>query len=289
MFKEKITPLMRPHQTEALKEEARAIEAMLNAPPHISSAIQNRGDIVRHFNTLTNDIENQTPKPYRDTEIDLARRREVELRETITQGMPTQKEMRRNPAGAVDKHLKWERENKQNILEWKNIRLRLHNGGHLNEIPEARDVANFEQYRPADASHELNMHNMQISGKDYYLPPTGSGPVAVMSDEQADVLKQVNPELFSKMAMLSNDQRAEILNMVNHYISLPEEVPINPDPIQTEGIQGLNSIGPKVKKKRGAKAGLKDSEISEAEKERRKKASIRLTQMHQEKRLAKGG
>jgi phage-related minor tail protein len=53
--------------------------------------------------------------------------------------------MRKNPAGAVDWHQKWEKANKQLIRMWKNIKIQ------QNPDSSDRDLANIERYRPTGA------------------------------------------------------------------------------------------------------------------------------------------
>ena len=214
-FREKTTPLMRPQQAEKVKDEAAVLTNMLSAPPHISSAIENRGQVHRHLQSLKRDLEKQVPLPYQGSEIDSANNRERVLRETITQGMPTQAEMRKNPPGAVDKHRMWQHYKKSDLLEWKNIRLRQHAGGDVEHLPFARDVANFERYRPTGGAQELSMDGAQITGKQYHLPPAGAAPVVVMTDEKMKALQELDPELAGKMAVLGNAERADVLELID--------------------------------------------------------------------------
>jgi hypothetical protein len=78
--------------------------------------------------------------------------------------MPSQEEMRKSPPGAIGKHMRWEKQNKKNLEEWKNLKLRLN---HEDTDP---DVANFERFRPTSSS-SLNMDNAHIPGNQYFLPP----------------------------------------------------------------------------------------------------------------------
>lgn len=158
----------------------------------------------RQIRAIDRQLQTDAPRPYSESERDAAVARERDLREKIREGMCTQAEMRRNPAGATDKHRAWEKARKADVLEWKNVRVRMHASGMIDSVRDAQDVANIETFRPAHASHELNMDNAQIPGKDIYLP---SGPIAVrnvMSDEdreahkawlEAEVQRQVNERM----------------------------------------------------------------------------------------------
>ena len=135
-FQESTNSLFRPHQVEQTKDEIKRLEGTLNAPPHIAAQIQDRGEMTRQLRSLRRNLDQQAPKPYEISEKDSAVARSEQLKAEILEGMPTQAEMRRNPAGAVDKHRKWEKHNKLKILEWKNIQLRRHAGGDLDELPD---------------------------------------------------------------------------------------------------------------------------------------------------------
>ena len=76
----------------------------------------------------------------------------------------------------------------------------------------------------------MNMDRAQIAGKDYRLPPPGAGPAAIMSDKDAEVLRETNPELLAAMGTLTNEQRTEVLDMVRAIAGLEEksEQPVQP-------------------------------------------------------------
>lgn len=234
-FQENTKPLLRHNQIQDYQEEAKRLEGIMSAPPHVAAQIQDMGEVRRQLFAVKTALETQTPQPYTQEILDGAVAREAELREQWMQGMPTQAEMRRNPAGARDKHVRWERANKEKILEWKNIRLRLHASGYLNEAHDATDIANIERYRPREASHELNMHNEQIPGKVQFGPVPGAGPVAVMTDAESEVLKAADPDLHAKMALLDNDSRRRVIEAVQKAMGKtvePEPEPA-PEPVAT--------------------------------------------------------
>lgn len=223
-------PLLRPRQLNALHGEEKRLESVLSAPPHIAGTV-NRGEMTRQLKRIKTEREAQTPTAYREHELDDAHRREVELRQFWLEGMPTQAEMRRNPAGAVDKHRRWERAKKAAIIEWKNIQLRLHASstgvdGHLDD---ERDVANIERFRPAEAGHELNMHNEQIPGKSFFMPERVV-PAAVATDDELALLKELDPDTHAAMALLSSEQRARVLAVLRQQAegTLPPRPPIPP-------------------------------------------------------------
>ncbi len=209
---ERTAPLLRPNQVAALANEKQALEGMLTAPDYVRNQIQDKGSMLKQVRSIDRMLHEDAPTPLIESERDAAVREERELREQLTHGMPTQAEMRRAPPGAIDKHRKWEGQNKGKILRWKNLRLRMHAAGMLDEIPTATDVANLERYRPAGGSHELNMDNALIGGKGIFLP---NGPIAVtnvMSDEDREAMKQRDMELAATVVVATlkalNEQAA---------------------------------------------------------------------------------
>lgn len=180
---ERLEPYLNPPQVNELLSERKAIEDALSAPAYVRNQVQDMTAMRKHAQRIEHTLQNDVPKPYDERELDRAARREQELREDIIGAMPTQAEMRRCPAGAIDKERSFQRRNKAKILEWKNLRRRLHASGMIDDHPDAREVANLEQFRPAYASHELNMDNTVVQGKSFFMP---NGPIAirnVMSDE----------------------------------------------------------------------------------------------------------
>ncbi|HUS52975.1 MAG TPA: hypothetical protein VMY41_03090 [Thermohalobaculum sp.] len=171
---QKATPpksLFRPRQVDQAKDEVRNIEGMLSQPQHVLQHVDVPAAMKQRA-TLKKQLDDLTPRPLAVEERDVTAARCSELRADIAEGMPTQAEMRRNPAGAVDKHRSWERRNKPKIAEWKNARLRMHASGMLDDLPsDASDVANIETFRPNGGFGEMNMHNTQITPTDYHLPP----------------------------------------------------------------------------------------------------------------------
>lgn len=80
-----------------------------------------------------------------------------ELEEQIKVGMLSYEEMRRNPPGAVDQNVWWEKKNKSRIMKRRNLLLALHKG-----MPgdEAQELTTIERLRPR--TNQLNMDGAQI-------------------------------------------------------------------------------------------------------------------------------
>lgn len=80
-----------------------------------------------------------------------------QLEEEIKVGMLSHEEMRRNPPGAVDQNVWWEKRNKGRILRRRNLIRALHKGMAADESQEATTI---ETLRPR--SSHLNMVGAQI-------------------------------------------------------------------------------------------------------------------------------
>jgi hypothetical protein len=221
--------VLHPRQVSELNEDKSRLEKMLGSAPYIRSQLVDGGaNVVKQIQGIDKMLE-QAPKPIPKEQLDAAVNTEKLLRESWLIGMPTQAEMRRNPSGAVDKNRSWSDRNKTGILQWKQLRRRLHASGvSKHRLADEGDISNIEIYRPEGGPGELNMHNEQIPGKVMSLPPAGAGPATVMSDEQAEMLQSINPELHGKMALLSNDQRAEVLGLVDNLIGGVKSKPKKP-------------------------------------------------------------
>ena len=189
-------PLLRPAQLSDARNELKSLEARLQSPH-----IEDKGEVAKQLRRVSKTVGDQTPIPPSSHEEEgrmVSRSRA--LLSDILQGMPSQEEMRKAPPGAVDKHMKWEKRNKQKILEWKNLQLRLTHG-------EDGEAANLEKHRPVGSS--LNMDNAYIPGKQFFMPET-TGQSVVFSEAQIAFLRGINPNLADMIGTMSNDQRIEV-------------------------------------------------------------------------------
>jgi len=227
-YRETQTQLFRPQQVRAFRQDLNRLQALMDAPSYVGG---DRAQAHKDYMRMDAQVEAQTPHAYGADEVDIALKRELVLREQFTAGMPTAAEMRRTPAGAIDKHTSWEQRNKPAILEWKNIRRRLHASGALDGFPEySTDVANVEVYRPTGGSGELNMDNTLIPSQLHFLPPAGAGQAVVMSEDQEAFLQTMDPKLFGRMALLTNEQRKLVLSTVDEMLS--EQLPKDPPKVK---------------------------------------------------------
>lgn len=204
---ERTAPFLKENQLEEMSTEKGRLSATLNAPPHLRNAIQDAGTMYSTLKRLEKSLERDTARTYEGADLDKAVRREAELREKFLEGMPSQEEMRRNPPGALDKHMMWEQRNKADIGEWKNIRRRLWVSGALKSELSDRSVANIEMFRPR-GGRELSMDGAQIPRtRDYH---NLGGRSTTFSTEELEILEKMAPRLKSMLALLSADERDEV-------------------------------------------------------------------------------
>lgn len=140
-----VVTLLRPDQVREFEDDIRFCEESLKNP-----AVQDKGAVIRRKRALEDAYNRQMPVKVTGKLRENLAKLETTLREKITQGMPTQEEMRKNPAGTVDKHMRWERSNKADIMQWKKIRRML---AADDSHPSTWDTesSNLEKYRPHGA------------------------------------------------------------------------------------------------------------------------------------------
>jgi hypothetical protein len=185
-------PLLRYHQREEYKGE---IESMTDMLPQLKTP-QDRGDVQRRLGRLKQSLQSQTPEEVTGAMKDRLRAHAKELEEKITSGMLSQEEMRKNPAGSVGRHMRWERGNKSDILMWKNTQQI------LEPDSDDPDLSNIERLRPMGAQDRVRL-NAQISGKMSYgkIPQEnwnqafgGQGPTNTALEQAKRVQKPLSEE-----------------------------------------------------------------------------------------------
>lgn len=160
-------PLLRYHQREEIQAEIDDIDNSLN----LSNPFRHRvGPDVAQASSRAKRLKKQLSE-YGPPELsggakDKLAKRAKEIEEKVLPNMPTHEEMRKNPAGMVGKHMRWEKKFKKDVLEWKNIQLMLE--------PDSNDpdIANFERLRPSGEMDRLRT-DAQIQGHMTYgsIPP----------------------------------------------------------------------------------------------------------------------
>lgn len=150
--------LLRPDQMTEYTQDIESTKRQLENPN-----VQDKGAARKRLHSLTQQMQAQAPVAITDGRLkDKLAEEGKQLLSEITVGMLSQEEMRKNPPGSVDKHLKWERINKAKIKRWKKIQLLL---GADQSRPHTwdRDAANLEAYRPQGASDRMRL-DAQIGG-----------------------------------------------------------------------------------------------------------------------------
>lgn len=201
--------LLRPQQVADMQSEQQVLAKSLHNPH-----IQDKGQVQRQLRRVEQQLASQSPTAFHGPELDRAASRERQLLTELLVGCPSQEEMRKAPAGAVGKHMAWEKQNKQKLQEWKHLRLRLNAG------TSDPDVANFERYRPKTSS--LNMDHTLIPGQRFYMPET-TGQSVVFTDAQLRVLRELSPDIADKLALLSNDQRQDVKDALGLGLAADED------------------------------------------------------------------
>jgi len=185
---------LRPHQVSQFEDTKNSLNAKLS-----NKNVQDKGAVRAQLSRLEREFEAQNPVEFTGEAKDKAVKECDDLLEKIVVGMPSQEEMRKSPPGAIGKHRDWEKRNKESILDWKELRLRLNVGS------DDPDIANLEMHRPTRSS--LSMDNAYIPGNNIFLPET-VGHCTPFSDEDIATLRKVAPkEIYNGLALLTSEQR----------------------------------------------------------------------------------
>ena len=196
------TQILRYHQREELQQEITDIDSALN--PANQFKLRSGSDVAEassRMRRLKKQLEKFSPPEVDGSVKDKLHKRSQELEEQIIVGMPTAEEMRKNPAGMVGRHMRWEKANKQKILEWKNLQQMLE--------PDSNDhdLSNFERLRPSGEMDRFR-GDAQINGLMSYgnIPQEfwdrvfkGQGPNSALAQvKKTEAIKPASPEPSSK-------------------------------------------------------------------------------------------
>jgi len=214
MNEEKQQNLLRPNQVSDMLHEKKSLEKKLELSKIASVGIDT-GAVSGQLGRLNRTLDRQTPKPFKESEVDAVIKGQSERLTDILRGMPSHEEMRKNPTGAVGKHMAWEKAKKEKIHTWKNNELRLHSGD------SDPDIANLERFRPTRST--LNMHDAQIPGVDYSMP-NGEIPIKNLMSEEDRAAEAVRKFNLTMRAVKDNDtELAAFLGInISDYKDAPE-------------------------------------------------------------------
>lgn len=162
---EKIPRFLRPNERKIMEKNAEDLERAANSPYLLD---QHEKKLLRDAAVRTReDIARQSPPPLSRIDEDRAAKRVKQLEEQISKEMLSDEEMRRNPVGAVDHHIRWERGNKAAIKEWKALQIALHPGMGGAD----KDLCNVERLRRR-TNPNRNYDDAQIPRSTLYsMPP----------------------------------------------------------------------------------------------------------------------
>ena len=150
------------NERQTREEEMKRIDDQLKAPSFVQAGLsaEGRQHLAKRQQSLKRELIKCAPPVTSGETKDALNVRRKELETSIKVGMPTQEQMRRNPVGAVDQHRRWERANKNAVLEWKNIKRVLERDS------DDRDLSNVETLRPSGAPQSVAtfMADAQIPG-----------------------------------------------------------------------------------------------------------------------------
>src|SRR5258706_4691380 len=213
--------LLRPDQIDEMEQEKASLVAKMHNP------VIEKGPVREQLRRLEHQLETQRPKLFEGQNMDRAVAREGELREQIRQGMLSQEEMRKSPPGAGDRHREWETANVRRITEWQNLQ-RCMNAGN-----DKREVASIETFRPTTST--MNMHNAQIEGKMFFLPPYGAEQPVTFNDDQIAVIRALNPALAEQLGTMSNEARKKVKEALaaTSPQQTPDAVPVATGAVET--------------------------------------------------------
>lgn len=129
------------------EKELKNLDDQLGQPDWVLSRMQLTADRIHSMRSrrgrLKKELEKQSPPTdLTGEQKDALYKLEGELADQIRTGMVGEEDMRRNPAGAVDRNIRWLKATKGFQLTWKNVR-RL-----LNPDSEEKDLANVDMLRP---------------------------------------------------------------------------------------------------------------------------------------------
>ena len=239
-------PLLRHAQREEIKNNIAEAEAGLQFAKQ-----EEKGNIRSNIVRSKRQLEEGSPEPLTGKEKDTLFALEKKLLNRITTNMPTAEVMRKNNAGAVDWHTKWEKHNKPLIRMWKNIKIQ------LNPDNADRDLTNLERYRPAGQMDRLRT-DAQIPGViSFGNVPDENWP---FDAPQNTALAQAQKVFDEKSA--EDEVNSALESFDESDIAAPieegEKVPLSPEH-HAELVQRLSKAREVLKQKREAERKLDET------------------------------
>jgi len=187
--------LLRPIQARQIQEDVDNMEATLAS----GAKLEQRGKLVMDLRREKERLEKYCAQPLTGEEKDENQLRIKELADKIGNNMPSMETMRKNPAGAVHQNILWNRENKENVLEWKNRKLQ--------QEPDSEDpdLANVEILRPSrpvtyDSTAQIPGHHvMSAQAKENFETALPNSPTSDTALKQVKNRIKRTPEHLRKL------------------------------------------------------------------------------------------
>lgn len=239
-------PLLRHHQREEINQEISDIDSSLSSDnPFRHRSGPDVAEARARSRRLKKQVADYSPPELTGGAKDKLSARIQYLEEKILQGMPTQEEMRKNPAGMVGKHMRWEKANKKHIIEWKNAQI-------MRE-PDSNDpdLANFERLRPSGEMDRLRT-DAQIGGhmtfsnipEEVWRKIFPNGPYSALEQAkkvQAEQVEQAVDKVDKRKLPRSDEQKrvlAERLALARHNKQVKNEDPVSPQEGESAPFEG---------------------------------------------------
>ena len=188
-----------------MKQELDTIDAQLN--PGNDFRLRSSADVTEvksRARRLTKQLADQSPPEMAGRVKDAISKEIQAIEERVTAGMPTQEEMRKNPAGMVGRHMRWEKTHKRDILRWKNLQIMREPE---NDDP---DLANFERLRPSGVMDRLRT-DAQISGAMNFRSVPQENWDQVFTPPQNTALEQVKRVPEDKKRKPMTEEQKQVL------------------------------------------------------------------------------
>lgn len=202
---------LRPNEVQECEEDRSTYTRMLKAR-EFDKRVQHQ-QVLQSLKAVEQRAK-QAPPDLTPDQRSKADKRLKELEPQIQQGMLSHEEMRRNPPGAVAQNLRWERQNKARIHEWKNLQLALNKG--MSQT-DAEGLLNVARLRPRVS--QLSMEGAQIPQTTSMLLPGGPAfqesweRIFGTGDSEKDELANENERLRAQLEELTapKDDKAQRL------------------------------------------------------------------------------
>lgn len=194
-----IAPLLQPtymkkelrteHETEIA-----AIERQLNDPVE-RKKLHNPGRLAQDVQRRKKNLVAQTPPPLTPSQRDKVARLNRLAIEDGREGMLSQEELRSRPTGAVDRQTAWQQGKKRAVILFKRTQLLLHPDS------DARDLCNFEQFRPS-----------RPGSRDLYVDSARPRIAALSAEAKAnyDQIDWSSPECQAELQRLVDEGKIRI-------------------------------------------------------------------------------